>query len=83
MSTEKKAAEHECIVLTGQGIEYARYAALKGRIKMEKAGLKFKGGSTRRLLAVELGLKPRDKHDKFCEALQAKMDAILAAMGAK
>lgn len=78
MSAGKK--EHEDVILTGRGIEYARWASLKGRVKMEKVGLKFKGGAIRPKLAAELGLKARDPYDAYIAAIQAKMDAIMAGM---
>ena len=72
-------AQEGAITITGEdGISYARLAAMKGRIKMEAAGLKFRGGSTRTHVAAELGLKPRDKHEKFIAEIQKRMNELLA-----
>ena len=72
----------EAIVLTGKGIDYARYASLKGRLKLSKLGMKFKGASIRKALAAEFGLKPSAPWDDYIKHCQDKMDAILAEMSA-
>ena len=64
---------------TPTAISYGRLASLKGMLKLEKVGMKTRGGALRPRIAVELGLKPRDSHDKYIEVIQAKMDALLKA----
>jgi hypothetical protein len=68
-----------CTVINDpDGIAYARLATLKGALKLEKAGMKTKGGALRPRIAAEFGLKPRDSHDAFIAKVQEKMDALLA-----
>ena len=62
---------------TSDEIEYVRLASIKGRIKLESKGLKFRGGSTRSAMALEFNLTPRASHQKFIDAIQLKMDALL------
>jgi hypothetical protein len=73
------ANTNECVVLSGSTeMSYARLASLKGALKLEKAGLKTRGGALRPKIAAELGLKKTDSHDKFIETVQNKMNAMLA-----
>lgn len=67
------------VIDTPEGIAYYRLAACKARVKIEKAGLKFKGGSTTAAMRAEFNLPPRAKHDVVIAAIQAAMDAILKA----
>jgi hypothetical protein len=60
-------------IIKGEGVKAYRLLAIKQRIKMEKLGLKFRGGSTRAAVAAELGLKSRDSHQKFIEAIDKKL----------
>lgn len=62
---------------TPDQIAFFRLASLKQQLKLEKVGLKSSGGAIRPRIATEFGLKPRDSHDKFIAAVQAKMDAML------
>jgi hypothetical protein len=70
-------------VFTGNGITYFQLAAVKAALKLEKAGLKHSGGAIRPKWAKELGLKPRDSHDKLIAALRARMDALLKEQESK
>lgn len=65
------------VISAPEGIQYARLASIKGRIKLEKVGMKFKGGSTRARVAEEFGLKPRAPHDEFIRVIEARMQEIL------
>jgi hypothetical protein len=65
------------VIDTPQGIEYYRLAACKARVKIEKAGIKFKGPSTTAAMRVEFNLPPRAKHDLVIAAIQAKMEELL------
>lgn len=67
------------VLTTPTEISFARLASLKGMLKLEKLGMKTRGGALRPRIAAEFGLKPRDSYDKFIETLQAKMDAMLKA----
>lgn len=62
---------------TPDQIAFFRLASLKQQLKMEKVGLKSSGGAIRPRIAAEFGLKPRDSHDKFIAAVQAKMDSMV------
>lgn len=59
-------------------VSYGRLAALKGALKLERVGLKTRGGALRPRLAAEFGLKPRDSYDKFIQVIQTRMDELLA-----
>lgn len=63
------------VVDTPNAIAKYRLCAIRARIKMEAKGLKFRGGSTRTHVAAELGLKPRDTHQKFVDKLTEMIDA--------
>lgn len=69
-------------LLIGDGVAYARLASIKGRLKLESKGLRFRGPSTRGIIADEFGLTPRTTYAKFIEVIQAKMDGMLAARAA-
>lgn len=61
-------------------VQYAQWAFLKANLRMEKVGLKHsaaKGKALRPMYAKMLGLKPRDHYDKYIDAVQAKMDALI------
>lgn len=55
--------------------ERFRLVSIKCQLRLEKAGMRNSGGALRPRLAAEFGLKPRDSHDKFIAAIQAKLDA--------
>lgn len=65
------------------GIEYFRLSSLKAQLKLEAVGLKSRGGPIRPRIAKEFGLSARASHAEFIEAIQKKMDAILAEKGKK
>lgn len=70
-------------VLTGNGISYYRLAALKARVKLESFGMKCRGPATTPIARRELGLKARAPHAVVIEALQAKMDEMIAQRAAE
>jgi hypothetical protein len=61
---------------TGNGISLFRLASLKGMVKLDKLGMRHSGGPIRPRIAAEFGLKPRDSHDKFIAAIEAKIAAL-------
>jgi hypothetical protein len=61
------------IANTPDSIAAFRLLSLRGRIKLEATGLKFRGGSTRSAIAAEFGLAPRASHDKFLAAIDKKL----------
>lgn len=65
-------------VLTGEGISYYRLAALKARVNLESFGMKCRGPATTPIVRRELGLKARATHAEVIDALQAKMDEMIA-----
>lgn len=69
------------IIDTPDGIEYARLAALKGMLKLEGLGVRFKGGSVLRRVKREFG--SRGVREEVILEVQAKMDEILARKGAR
>lgn len=60
-------------ICTGEGVTMLQLHVVRGALKLEKTGLKCRGGSIRKAWAPILGLKPRDKHDKFLEAIDKKI----------
>lgn len=67
------------MVNTPAGIAYARLLSVRGMLRLEKIGLKSRGGALRPRLAAELGLKPRDSYDLFISTIDAKLAIALAA----
>ncbi|MFA9216829.1 MAG: hypothetical protein ACEQSK_06955 [Sphingomonadaceae bacterium] len=61
---------------TPDGIEYAGLAGIKYQLKLEKVGMKTRGGPVRPRIAAQLGLRPRASHDDFIAAVEAKMAAL-------
>lgn len=66
---------------TPDGISYARFVSLKGRLKLEAKGLKFRGGATRPRLATEFGLNPRDSYDAYISHCETQMTILLTKKG--
>lgn len=57
-------------VLTGGAIEAFRFASIKAQLKLEKAGMKSRGGALRPRLCKEFGLKktaPYEDYIKYCQ----------------
>ena len=61
-------------ISTPEGISYTRLASLKGMLKLEKIGMKTRGGALRPRIAAELGLKARDSHDTFIAKINEKLN---------
>lgn len=66
------------VMVTGEHIAVAQMMAAKGAIKLEKLGMKSRGGSMRKAWAQKLGMKPTAKHDTVIAELQRRIDAALA-----
>lgn len=64
------------VISTPSGIAAARLLSLRGMLRMEKIGMKSRGGALRPRIAAELGLKARDSHDTFIAAIEKKLEAI-------
>ena len=58
------------MIIVGDEIARFRLCVLKQHLKLEQKGLKHSGGAIRPRIAAELGLKPRDSHDKFIAKLE-------------
>lgn len=66
---------------TPEAIAHFRLCSLKGHVRLESYGMKNSSGrAIRPILAKELGLKPLDGYDMYIAALDAKIEASLAAM---
>jgi hypothetical protein len=77
-SEEGMMKNTECVVLVGaEQVAYGRLAAIKAALKMEKVGLKTRGGALRPKIAAEFGLKPRASYDVYIAEIQKRMDAAL------
>ena len=64
---------------TPEAISYVRLASLKGMLKLEKVGMKTRGGALRPRIAAEFGLKARDSHDKFIAKIEQLMEEAIKA----
>lgn len=62
-------------VITGN-ISAFRLASLRGMLRLEKAGLKTRGGALRPRIAAELGLSPRASHDVFIEEISRRLQEL-------
>lgn len=60
--------------ITGAGIDRFRLLSLRGMLRLEKAGLKTRGGALRPRIAGELGLKPRDNYDKYIAEINSRLE---------
>lgn len=47
----------------------------KGRLNLEKLGVRASGGPTRPKIAARLGLKPRDSFNKFIAKVEEQLEA--------
>lgn len=70
------------IAATPDRIAHVRICSLRGMLRLEKAGMKSRGGALRPKIAAELGLKPRDSYDTFIKACTEKIEANLKAFAA-
>ena len=61
---------------TPRQVSAFRWLSVRGMLRLEKAGMKSRGGALRPRLAAELGLSPRASHDTFILAIEE----ILAAL---
>lgn len=61
---------------TGDGVAIYQLLSQKMQLKLEAKGLKSSGGALRPRLAAGLGLKPRDSHEKFIAAIEAKLAVL-------
>ena len=66
MSTERKLL----VCRTPEQVAVFRLLSLRGMLKLEKVGMKTRGGAIRPRLAEELGLKPRDSYDVYIARVQ-------------
>lgn len=63
---------------TPDEIAYYRFASLKFRLGVERAGMTFRDGATRPQLAAEFGLKPRDPLTAYIAYCETQMALLLA-----
>lgn len=68
------------VVNTPEGIAAFRLLSLRGMLRMERVGMKTRGGALRPRIAAEFGLKPRDSYEQYIAAIEAKLACIKAAM---
>lgn len=63
-------------------ITVMRLASLRAMLRMEKVGMKTRGGSLRPRIAAEFGLSARASHDVFIDHLTSLIEATIAANNA-
>jgi hypothetical protein len=68
---------------TPEEISYFRLASIKSQLKLEKVGLKSRGGALRPRICKEFGLPKTRPHDEFIAVIQKRMDDIIAAKQAQ
>jgi len=66
------------MVTQAQKVQYFRWLSVRGQLRLEKIGMKSSGGALRPRLSKELGLMPRDSHDKYIAVVQKKLDEVFA-----
>lgn len=54
-----------------------RLLSLRGMLRMEKVGMKTRGGALRPRIAAEMNLKPRDSYEQYIAAIDAKLAIII------
>lgn len=50
-------------------VQAVRLLSLRGMLRLEKVGMKTRGGALRPRIAKEFGLSPRAKHDAFIDTI--------------
>lgn len=53
-----------------------RLASIRGMLKLERAGMKTRGGALRPRIAAELGLSPRASYDAFIARIESMLEQI-------
>jgi len=66
------------MLLTGKGITAFRLGQMLIAVKMEAKGYKMSKRSIRKMLALELGLKPMAKHAQVIEVGDALLKQLIA-----
>ena len=67
---------HGAIIVTGaDDIARVQLVAVRGALKLEKLGMKSRGGSIRKGWAVRLGLKASAKHDEVIAEITRRLEA--------
>lgn len=61
------------IICTGDGIAVFQLLAVRGALKLEKLGMKSRGGSIRKGWALRLGLKANAKHDEVIAEINRRL----------
>lgn len=64
-------------ISTPAGIQRFRLLSLRGMLKLERAGMKTRGGALRPRIAAEFGLRSRDSYDKFLAVIEAQLASQL------
>lgn len=62
------------VISTPAGVAAVRLLSLRGMLRLEKIGLKTRGGALRPRIASEFGLPPRSSHDDFIAAIEKKLE---------
>jgi hypothetical protein len=60
-------------VVTGDSVNLFRLISIKHQLKLEKLGMKSRGGALRPRLAKEFGLRPRAPHADFIAYCEKKL----------
>lgn len=65
-------------VYTGSDVSIFRLLSIKGMLKMEKIGMKTRGGALRPRIAAEFGLTARTPHDTFIKVIEDMLATLKA-----
>lgn len=58
---------------TPAAIDFFRLASMKGRVRLESRGMKSRGFSARKVMALEMGLKASAKYDEVIAAIDKEL----------
>lgn len=65
------------IAKTTLEMDYVKFAQVKGAVRLEKAGMKSRGGSVRLAACKAWGLPRNTSHDDLIVIIEGKMNELL------
>lgn len=65
------------VASTPRQVAHMRLCTIKTMLKLERAGMKGRGGALRPKIAAELGLKARDSYDMFIDTCEKRIEESL------
>lgn len=68
--------EGGCTIATGLGVNIFQLLAVRGALRLEKVGLRSRGGSIRKGWALRLGLPARATHDEVIARIESELTRL-------